>query len=67
MVMLARKVTTKATELDVYVDGVRVGWITDCGDCWRGSLFGRRRRRVLPDYPSRDAARRGVVDAWELT
>jgi hypothetical protein len=67
MVMLARKVTTKVTALDVYVDGVRIGWITDCGDCWRGSLFGRLRRRVLPDYDSRNAARRGVVDAWRLT
>jgi hypothetical protein len=54
-------VRLKATELDVYVDGIRVGWVVDCGDCWRGSLLGRRRRRRLPDYSNRRDAVRGVV------
>lgn len=67
MVMLSRKVTTKATQLDVYVDGARVGWVTDCGDCWRASLLGRRRLKVLPDFDSRLEAVHGVVAAWERT
>jgi hypothetical protein len=54
-------VRLKATELDVYVDGKRVGCVTDCGDCWRGLLLGRRRHRSLPDYDSRKDAVRGVV------
>ena len=63
MTLLARQVTTKATELDVYVDGVRVGWVTDCGDCWRGSVVGRRKRRMYNlTFDSRGEAVRGVVE-----
>lgn len=62
----ASRVKLVASELDVYVDGVRVGWVTDCGDCWRGALFGRRRGgRTLSDYDSRKDAVRGVVEAFE--
>lgn len=39
-------VRLKATELDVYVNGARVGWVTDCGDCWRIGVLGRRKRRA---------------------
>jgi hypothetical protein len=56
-------VKLRATELDVYVNGVRVGYVVDCGDCWRGQLVGRRRRRSLPDYDRRTDAVRGVVEA----
>jgi hypothetical protein len=56
-------VRLKATELDVIVDGVRVGRVFDNGDCWRGFLAGPRRRRSLPDYDSRADAVRGVVAA----
>jgi hypothetical protein len=54
-----------ATELDVYVDGIKVGVVTDCGDCWRALLLGRRRRSgyKLPDYDSRKDAVRGVIEA----
>jgi hypothetical protein len=38
-------VKLKATELDVYVDGRRVGSVLDCGDCWRINVLGRRKRR----------------------
>jgi hypothetical protein len=39
------RVRLQATELDVYVDGGRVGSVIDCGDCWRINVLGRRRRR----------------------
>ena len=39
-------VRLKATELDVYVDGKRVGAVYDCGDCWRLRVVGRRSRRA---------------------
>jgi hypothetical protein len=38
-------VKLKATELDVYVNGRRVGAVLDCGDCWRINVHGRRKRR----------------------
>ena len=58
------KVTTKATELDVFVDGKKVGWIVDCGDCWRATLADRRRRLKLmnEDFDSRRAAVRRLVE-----
>ena len=57
-------VELKATDLDVYVDGVRVGHVIDCGDCWRGGLYGRRKRRLYNiDFDSQDEAVRGVVTA----
>jgi hypothetical protein len=58
-------VNLKATKLDVFVNGKCVGWVTDCGDCWRTGLYGRRRRRgyKMPDYDSRMQAVRGVVEA----
>ena len=58
-------VKLKATELDVFVDGRRVGSVTDCGDCWRAFLYGRLRRRGynLPDYNTRAAAVHGIVSA----
>ena len=31
-------VRIKATELDVYINGVRIGRVIDCGDCWRASM-----------------------------
>jgi hypothetical protein len=58
-----RMVRLKATELDVYVDGKRVGWIFDNGDCWRGFLTGRRKRRYIPDVTTRSDAVRAVVVA----
>jgi hypothetical protein len=65
MTMLAATVKTRATTLDVYVNGKRVGCVSDCGDCWRASLYDRRRRRVLMnvEYGSRSEAVRGVVNA----
>ena len=60
------RVRLKATELDVFVDGIRVGFVVDCGDCWRARLTGRRRRKSLPDYDSRTEAVRGVVAATVL-
>jgi hypothetical protein len=62
---MVNRVQLKATELDVYVNGVRVGWVVDCGDCWRGSLTGRKRRRFLPDFDSRSEAVGGVVSAFQ--
>lgn len=57
------KVKLKVTDLDVFVDGRRVGYVTDCGDCWRGSLLGRRKRRLFNrDFNSRAAAVRAVVE-----
>jgi hypothetical protein len=60
-------VRTKATELDIYVNGERVGWVVDCGDCWRAAIFNKsgtgRGRHVFPDYGSRREAVRGVVEA----
>jgi hypothetical protein len=64
MVMLPVKVTTKATDLDVYANGVKVGSVHDCGDCWRGSLLGRRKRRLYNrDFGSRVEAVSAVIDA----
>lgn len=54
-------VKTKARELDVYVNGARVGYVVDCGDCWRAFLYGRRRRRFLPDCETRGEAVRSVI------
>jgi hypothetical protein len=62
----SRKVVVKASALNVYVDGVRVGHVTDCGDCWRGGVFGARRRRARlynVEFDSRADAVRGVVAA----
>jgi hypothetical protein len=56
-------VRLKATELEVFVDGVKVGWVTDCGDCWRAVVTASRKRKYLPDYDSRKDAVRGVVSA----
>jgi hypothetical protein len=57
-------VRLKATELDVYVDGVRVGWVVDCGDCWRIGILGRRKRRGYNlDFDTRSDAVRGVVSS----
>lgn len=56
-------VRVKATELDVYVNGKRVGHITDFEQFWRVGLYGRRRRRVMPDYGTRAEAIRAVVSA----
>lgn len=56
-------VRLRATELDVLVDGKRVGWVFDNGDCWRGFLVGRKPRRPLPDFDTRAEAVRAVVAA----
>jgi hypothetical protein len=54
-------VRLQATELDVYVNHVNVGWVTDCGDCWRVSRRGRAKRRRFPDYETREQAVAGLV------
>jgi hypothetical protein len=54
-------VRLQATELDVYVNGKRVGTVMDCGDCWRAWLVGRRRLRAFPDYDSRGEAVKALV------
>ena len=53
----------KATTLDVHVDGVRVGWVTDCGDCWRAAMYGRRKRKRFDDFDDQDQAVTAVVKA----
>jgi len=55
-------VRLKATELDVYVDGKRVGTVIDCGDCWRLRVLGRRKRRAYNlDLDTRGEAVSAVV------
>ena len=62
MVMLANQVRLKATTLDVYVNGRRVGEVTDCGDCWRIRVRGRRKRRGYNlDFDTRGQAVSGLV------
>jgi hypothetical protein len=57
-------VKLKATELDVYVNGVRVGWVTDGGDCWRIGILGRRKRRAYNlDFDTRKQAVDALVKA----
>jgi hypothetical protein len=59
-------VRVRATELDVYVDGDKVGRVMDCGDCWRASVdaSGHRRARALKsDFDTRSEAVRAVVAA----
>jgi hypothetical protein len=56
------KITTEATDIDVYVNGKKVGYVIKCGDYWRGFLYGRKGRiHSLPDYESRAKAVRGVA------
>jgi hypothetical protein len=63
MVMLPVTVKTKATDLDVYANGVKIGSVHDCGDCWRGTLLGRRKRRLYNrDFSSRSEAVRALVN-----
>ena len=56
-------VRLQATELDVYVDGSRVGYVTDCGDCWRAQMLGRRRRKRFDDFDDQKQAVAAVVEA----
>jgi hypothetical protein len=57
-------VKLKATELDVYVDGKRVGWVTDCGGFWRIGILGRRKRRAYNvDCDTKADAVRAIVSA----
>jgi hypothetical protein len=52
----------KARELDVYVNDTLVGSVTDCGDCWRIWVRGRRKRRGYNlDFDTRRQAVRGLV------
>lgn len=56
-------VRLKATELDVYMDGRWVGSVTDCGDCWRLSVRGRRKRRGYNlDFDTRQTAVRRLIE-----
>lgn len=60
--MLAAIVKLKATTLDVFVNGKCVGEVTDCGDCWRINVLGRRKRRGYNlDFDSRSEAVSGLV------
>jgi hypothetical protein len=60
---MANRVRLQATTLDVHVDGVRVGWVTDCGDCWRIGILGRRNRRAYNrDFDTRRQAVAAVVE-----
>ena len=62
MTLLANKVRLKATDLDVYVDGKCVGSVTDCGDCWRIRVLGRRKKRGYNrDFDTRGQAVSGLV------
>ena len=55
-------VKLRATTLDVYVDGKCVGEVTDCGDCWRINVLGRRKRRGYNlDFETRGQAVSGLV------
>jgi hypothetical protein len=55
-------VKLKATELDVYVDGRRVGMVTDCGDCWRIRVDGRRKKRAYNlDFNNKREAVSGLL------
>ena len=60
---MANRVRLQATELDVHVDDVRVGMVTDCGDCWRARMYGRRRRKMFDDFDNQDQAVAAVVAA----
>ena len=55
-------VKLKATELDVYVSGRRVGTVYDCGGFWRIGVLGRRKRRAYNlDFDTRGEAVADVV------
>jgi hypothetical protein len=59
-------VRLKATSLDVYVHGVRAGYIIDCGDCWRAGIYrtrGKSAKGLLTDFDSRADAVTAVVSA----
>lgn len=63
---MANRVRLQATELDVHVDGMRVGMVTDCGDCWRASVYrsrGRSAKHLGDDFDTRADAVRSVVAA----